>query len=85
MKVYAVYFDNGEAWEDNYFDVQCLFRNREDAVKYIEAEGYVKDKKNTFREQWVQEQWDEYEDEDGEIVKYIYSTEYMYIEEKDLF
>lgn len=40
MKVYAVWYDNGEAYEDNYQDIEAICSSYEKAVKFIEGCGY---------------------------------------------
>lgn len=48
MKVYVVWFDNGEAYEDNYQDVEMICSSYEKAVKFIEDSDY----KLEPREEW---------------------------------
>lgn len=40
MKVYVVWYDNGEAYEDNYQDIEAICSSYEKAVKFIEGCGY---------------------------------------------
>ena len=40
MKVYVVWYDNGEAYEDNYQDIEAICSSYEKAVKFIEDCGY---------------------------------------------
>ena len=40
MKVYLVYWCNGEMWEDYYEMVEAVFSSREKAVDYIVGKGY---------------------------------------------
>lgn len=40
MKVYVVWYDNGEAYEDNYQDIEAICSSYEKAVKFIEDRGY---------------------------------------------
>lgn len=48
MKVYVVWFDNGEAYEDNYQDIEMICSSYEKAVKFIEDSDY----KLEPREEW---------------------------------
>lgn len=48
MKVYVVWFDNGEAYEDNYQDIEMICSSYEKAVKFIEDSDY----KLEPREKW---------------------------------
>lgn len=53
-KVYLVYCDNGEPYEDGFCYVNCIFTTREHAVEYIEKElGCIK------RDGWRREEWEE--------------------------
>lgn len=36
-KVYVVWWDNGEPWEDNYQDIEVIFATREEAEEYLDA------------------------------------------------
>lgn len=40
MKVYVVWYDNGEAYEDNYQDIEMICSSYEKAVKFIEDCDY---------------------------------------------
>ena len=40
MKVYVVWYDNGEAYEDNYQDIEMICSSYEKAVKFIEGRDY---------------------------------------------
>lgn len=40
MKVYVVWYDNGEAYEDNYQDIEAICSSYEKAVKFIEDCDY---------------------------------------------
>lgn len=40
MKVYVVWYDNGEAYEDNYQDIEAICSSYEKAVKFIEGRDY---------------------------------------------
>lgn len=88
MKLYAVYFDNGESYEDHYYGLNRLFLKKEDAVKYIEdEEGYVKGDENAFQknffgpEYWERENIEHYVDSTGNECVYNWGTEYLYIKE----
>lgn len=36
-KVYVVWYDDGEAWEDNFQDIEAVFTTREEAEEYLDA------------------------------------------------
>lgn len=38
-KVYAIEYDNGEAWEDAYHDIDLIFDNRDEVVRYLIDRG----------------------------------------------
>lgn len=40
---YLVWYNDGEQYEDNFQDVMGVFASYDDAVAWIEAEGFVKD------------------------------------------
>lgn len=37
-KVYLVEYDNGESYEDNYNNIEHVFKTRDDAEKYLDSE-----------------------------------------------
>lgn len=39
-KVYVVWYDNGEPYEDNYSDIKCIFSSYDAAAKYLDSQGY---------------------------------------------
>lgn len=41
-KVYVVWYDNGEDYDDNYQDIDTIFSSYYDAVKYLDDCGYVR-------------------------------------------
>lgn len=87
MNVFAVYYDNGESYEDHYSGVYKLFMKKEDAIKLIEDEGYVPGDENSIQAQWFGPQFwqyediEEYTDSTGHTSTYNLGTEYMYIKE----
>ena len=40
MKVYVAWYDNGEAYEDNFQEIEAIFSSYENAVKFIEDRDY---------------------------------------------
>lgn len=42
MKVYLVWYDNGEAYEDHYYDVESVFSSMAGAEKYLD-EKYARE------------------------------------------
>lgn len=86
MNIFAVYYDNGESYEDYYCNMDKLFMKKEDAIKYIENKGFILGDKDSCpfggRGQfWEHQIIDEYKDDDGQMKKCVWGTEYMYIEE----
>lgn len=61
MKVYLVYWCNGEAYEDYSECVEAVFSTREKAVAYIESNGYRKGPTKFYphasKETWNKEEW----------------------------
>lgn len=55
MKVYLVYFDNGEAYEDYYEWVEAAFDSEEKAIKYIEDSDFIKRERAEYNGSYV---WD---------------------------
>lgn len=51
MKVYVVWYDNGEEYEDNYQDISKIFSTKEAAVKYLEDSG------KQLKNDWYEEAW----------------------------
>lgn len=41
-KVYVVWYDNGEDYDDNYQDIDTIFSSYDDAAKYLDDCGYVR-------------------------------------------
>lgn len=41
-KVYVVWYDNGEEYEDNFQDIDRIFSSYDDAVKYLDDCGFYK-------------------------------------------
>ncbi len=90
MNVFAIYYDNGESYEDHYSGVYKLFMKKEDAIKLIEDEGYVPGDKDAFEAQcfgpqyWKHDNIEEYTDSNGLTSTYFWGTEYMYIKEVEV-
>ena len=90
MNVFAIYYDNGESYEDHYSGVYKLFMKKEDAIKLIEDEGYVLGDENSFEAQcfgpqfWKHDNIEEYTDSTGQTSTYFWGTEYMYIKEVEV-
>jgi hypothetical protein len=60
-KVYLVYYDNGERWEDHAVRVDMIFASEEKAVEYAEQKNaeiqtYTP---SVTREKYESENWDE--------------------------
>lgn len=90
MNVYAVYYDNGESYEDHYCGMYRLFFKKEDAIKLIEDEGYVLGDEDSFEAQcfesqfWKHDNIEEDTDSNGLTSTYFWGTEYMYIKEVEV-
>lgn len=41
-KVYVVWYDNGEEYDDNYQDIDRIFSSYDDAAKYLDDCGYIR-------------------------------------------
>lgn len=65
MKVYVVWFDNGEAYEDNYQDVEMICSSYGKAVKFIEDSDYKLEPRPEWRnyDLWSNRHIAEYSDE----------------------
>lgn len=90
MNIFAVYYDNGESYEDHYCGVYKLFFKKEDAIKLIEDEGYVPGDENSIQAKclgpqfWQHEDIEEYTDSTGHTNTYNWGTEYMYVKEVEV-
>ena len=90
MNVYAVYYDNGESYEDHHWGMYRLFFKKEDAIKLIEDEGYVLGDENSFEAQffgpqfWKHDNIKEYTDSNGLTSTYFWGPEYMYIKKVEV-
>lgn len=47
-KVYVVWYDNGEEYDDNYQDIDRIFSSYDDAAKYLDDCGYIKQVENGY-------------------------------------
>lgn len=47
-RVYVVWYDNGEEYDDNYRDIDKIFYNYDDAVKYLDDCGFKKSVENGY-------------------------------------
>lgn len=64
-KVYIVYMDNAETWEDWYYWVAAVFRNCSDAYSFLHGAGYqqtdrLKHDKRSIGNWWESIEPDEY-------------------------
>lgn len=41
-KVYVVWYDNGEPYEDGFSDIDAIFKTVEEAKRYVKEEGYTR-------------------------------------------
>ena len=70
-KVYLVYYDNGQSWEDHHVYVDKIFLSKESADKYVEEKNtpiqqYIP---SITEERYISENW-------GETTGYTY-TEFI--------
>lgn len=67
-KVYLVYYDNGERWEDHYVHVDRVFANKQSADKYAEEKNAPMQHytPSITEEKYVSENW-------GQDTGYTYS------------
>lgn len=52
-KVYVVWYDNGEEYDDNYQDIDRIFSNYDDAVKYLDDCGYIKQVESGYNGEYM--------------------------------
>lgn len=52
-RVYVVWFDNGEDYDDNYQDIDRIFSNYDDAVKYLDDCGYIKQVESGYNGEYM--------------------------------
>lgn len=52
-KVYVVWYDNGEEYDDNYQDIDRIFSNYDNAVKYLDDCGYIKQVENGYNGEYM--------------------------------
>lgn len=48
MKVYAIEYNNGEPYEDNYTSIEYIFDTYESAKKYLDSFGLVYNEQKSF-------------------------------------
>ena len=77
-KVYVVWYDNGEEYDDNYQDIDRIFSNYNDAVKYLDDCGYIKQVENGYNGEYME--WRVPYDEE-----YPYNNSCYFIREFDLY
>lgn len=49
MKVYVVWWNNGEEWEDNWQFIDKIFLTRESAEKYLDDIGFIKEEHKAWK------------------------------------
>lgn len=52
-KVYVVWYDNGEDYDDNYQDIDTIFSSYDDAVKYLDNCGYVRQVESGYGGEYI--------------------------------
>lgn len=52
-KVYVVWYDNGEDYDDNFQDIDSIFSSYDDAVKYLDDCGYVGQVENGYNGEYM--------------------------------
>lgn len=77
-KVYVVWYDNGEDYDDNYQDIDRIFSNYDDAEKYLDDCGYIKQVETGYNGEYME--WHVPYDEE-----YPYNNSCYFIREFDLY
>lgn len=77
-KVYVVWYDNGEDYDDNYQDIDRIFSNYDDAEKYLDDCGYIKQVETGYNGEYM-EWYVPYDEE------YPYNNSCYVIREFDLY
>ena len=77
-KVYVVWFNNGLEWDDNFQDIDRIFSNYDDAEKYLDDCGYIKQVENGYGGEYIE--WHVPYDEE-----YPYNNSCYFIREFDLY
>jgi hypothetical protein len=77
-KVYVVWYDNGEEYDDNYQDIDRIFSSYDDAAKYLDDCGYIKQVENGYGGEYIE--WHVPYDEE-----YPYNNSCYFIREFDLY
>ena len=52
-KVYVVWYDNGEDYDDNYQDIDRIFSSYDDAAKYLDDCGYVRQVESGYGGEYI--------------------------------
>lgn len=77
-KVYVVWYDNGEEYDDNYQDIDRIFSSYDDAEKYLDDCGYIRSVETGYNGEYME--WHvPYDDE------YPYNDSCYFIREFDLY
>lgn len=85
-KVYVVWYDNGLEWDDNFQDIDRIFSNYDDAEKYLDDCGYVRQVENGCNGEYIA--WYPPYDEDADYGNSYfarYEESYYTIREFDLY
>lgn len=77
-KVYVVWYDNGEDYDDNYQDIDKIFSSYDDAAKYLDDCGYIKHVESGYNGEYME--WHVPYDKE-----YPYDNSYYVIREFDLY
>lgn len=77
-KVYVVWYDNGEEYDDNYQDIDTIFSSYDDAAKYLNDCGYVRQIESGYGGEYMA--WYEPYDEEN-----LYDNSCYTIREFDLY
>ena len=51
--VYVVWYDNGLEWDDNFQDIDRIFSNYDDAEKYLDDCGYMRQVENGCNGEYI--------------------------------
>ena len=85
-KVYVVWFNNGLEWDDNFQDIDRIFSSYEDAEKYLDDCGYVRQVENGYNGEYMARYPPYDEDADyGSSYLARYEESYYTIREFDLY
>lgn len=53
-KVYVVWYDNGKDYDDNYQDIDTIFSSYDDAAKYLDDCGYVRQAESGYDGEYME-------------------------------